>query len=71
MTQQLADLIERVKTWPTERQEDVVRVIEAMEESGSGIYHVSAEERQAIAVGRASPLVPEEEMEKFWNRHSI
>ena len=45
MTQQLIEIIERVKTWPAWRQHDVARMIEAMEESGTEVYHLSDEER--------------------------
>ena len=48
MTQQLTKLIERVKTWPAWRQHDVARMIEAMEESGTEVYHLSDEERLLV-----------------------
>lgn len=64
-------LMERVKTWPAWRQEDVARVIERMEESGTGTYRLSDEERELIDEGLASPTVSEEEMEKFWDRHQV
>ena len=69
MTQQLMELIEQVKTWPIERQEDVARVIEQMAESGTETYPLSDEERLLIQEGLASPVVPDHEMENFWKRH--
>jgi hypothetical protein len=67
----ISEIIERVKTWPAERQEDVARVIERMEESGTEIYRLSDEERRLVDEGVASSVVPEHEMEKFWNRHRV
>ena len=69
MTKQLAQMLERVKTWPLRRQADVVSVLKSMEKSGKKVYKLSAEERRLIDEGLASPVVSEEEMEKFWNRH--
>jgi hypothetical protein len=51
MTQQLTKLIERVKTWPAWRQQDVARMIEAMEEGGTEVYHLSDEERLLVDEG--------------------
>ena len=67
----LADIIERVKSWPAQRQEDVVRAIERMEEMGTDTYELSDDERRLIDEGLATPLVREEEMDKFWNRHGV
>ena len=69
MTQQLMELIEQVKTWPVERQEDVARVIEQMAESGTETYQLTDEERLLFQEGLSSPVVPDHEMEKFWKRH--
>ena len=69
MTQQLMELIEQVKSWPIERQEDVARVIEQMAESGTETYQLTDEERLLIQEGLASPIVPDHEMEQFWKRH--
>jgi hypothetical protein len=51
MTTQLIQLLERVKTWPTWRLQDVARMIEAMEESGTEVYHLSDAERLLVDEG--------------------
>ena len=70
----LVELIERVKTWPVQRQQDIARVIEAMEESGTGIYHLSADERRAVDVGldqaKRGEFVPDADLKKFRNRRA-
>ena len=71
MTKQLAQMLERVKTWPVHRQADVVSVLGAMENAGTGVYKLSDEERRVVDEGLASPVVSDEEMEKFWKRHMV
>jgi hypothetical protein len=71
MTNQLLELIERVKTWPAERQQDVARMLEAMEASGTETYRLSDEERRLVDEGLASPVVSDADMKKFWNRHRV
>jgi hypothetical protein len=69
MTQQLKEMIERVKTWPEWRQEDAAYLLEMMEESGTKIYRLSDEERDAVREGLESPVVSDEEFRAFRNRH--
>ncbi|OGG72891.1 hypothetical protein A3A38_01635 [Candidatus Kaiserbacteria bacterium RIFCSPLOWO2_01_FULL_53_17] len=69
MSSQLSKLVERIKTWPKARQADVVRVIEAMEGAGTGIYKLSSEERRAIQASLDSNLVSDANVEAFRNRH--
>ena len=69
MTQQLKEMIERVKTWPEWRQEDAAYLLEMMEESGTKIYRLSDEERDAVREGLESPVVSAEELKAFRNRH--
>ena len=75
MSQQLTELIKRVKTWPAWRQQDVARMIEAMEESGIEVYQLSDEERLLVDEGlqqaKRGKFVSDEDMEKFWNRHRV
>ena len=48
-------------------------MIEAMEESGTEVYHLSDEERLLVDEGldqaKRGQFVSDEDMEKFWNRH--
>jgi hypothetical protein len=69
MTQQLKEMIERVKTWPEWRQEDAAYLLEMMEESGTKVYRLSDEEREAVREGLDSPVVSDEELKTFRNRH--
>ena len=69
MTQQLKEMIERVKTWPVWRQEDAAYLLEMMEESGTKIYRLTDEERDAVRAGLNSPVVSDAELKAFRNRH--
>jgi hypothetical protein len=68
MTQQLEEIIERVKAWPAWRQEDAAYMLEMMEESGTTIYRLSDEERDAVREGLNSPVVSDAELKAFRNR---
>jgi hypothetical protein len=69
MTQQLVEIIERVKTWPAWRQDDAAYLLEMMEETGTKIYRLSDEERLAVHEGLDSDVVSDAELVTFRNRH--
>lgn len=69
MNKELVELLERVKEWPADRQEDVVHVLEGMEESGTKTYRTSKGEREAILEGLESELVSDDAVETFRRRH--
>ena len=71
MTQQFLDIIERVKNWPVERQDDAAYLLEMMEEGGTDVYHLSDEERAAVREGLASPVATDAELKAFRNRAQI
>jgi hypothetical protein len=74
MTHQLIELIERVKSWPVERQKDAARLLEAMEESGTKVYRLSADERRAVDVGldqaKRGEFVSDADLKKFRRRRA-
>ena len=70
MTQELKEMIERVKTWPEWRQDDAAYLLEMMEECGTKIYRLSDEERDAVREGLESPVVSDEELKAFRTRHT-
>ena len=73
MTKQLAQMIERVKTWPVHRQADVVHVLKSMEESTKTVYKLSDEERrlvqEALDEADEGKYVSDAELKRFRNRH--
>jgi predicted transcriptional regulator len=70
---QISGALERVKSWPDDRQADVVRIIQAIEAAGTGVYVQSDEEEAAVIEGLAEAdrgdFVADDEMAKFWNRN--
>ena len=44
-------VLDRVRTWPPERQEDAVRVLLEMEAAGTGVYELSEEELADVEEG--------------------
>lgn len=69
MTQELSEIIERVKTWPAWRQDDAAYLLEMMEQSGTSVYRLSDDEREAVREGLESPVVSDAELKAFRNRH--
>lgn len=73
MIKTLEDVIDRVRSWPQDRQADAVRVLEAMEQSGTAIYELTDEEAAAVEIGLAQAdrgeFVSDADMVAFWTRN--
>ncbi len=52
-TDQVKEVIERVLTWPRERQEDAVQMLLALEDREGELYHPDDDEWAAIEDGLA------------------
>ena len=69
----LEEAIARVRTLSEERQRYAARVLEQIAEAGDGIYRLTDEERRLVREGTedldAGRIVPDDEMETFWDRH--
>jgi hypothetical protein len=67
-------LLERVKSWPEEDQEELAEVAREIESRRSGIYRLSDQERTAVRAGmdaaRRGDFASEEEMNEFYLLHS-
>jgi hypothetical protein len=70
MTQELQEIVERVKRWPAWRQHDAAYLLALMEESGTSIYRLTDEERDAVREGLESDVVSDAEFRAFRNRHA-
>jgi predicted transcriptional regulator len=46
-------VLERVRTWPAEKQEDALRALLEIEAEGTEVYKLSDDERAAIEEGMA------------------
>jgi|SRR5882757_1848245 hypothetical protein len=46
--EQVKEILQRVLTWPPERQEDAARVLADMEEQDASLYHLSNEQVEEV-----------------------
>ncbi len=71
---QAKEVLDRVLTWPAERQADVVHVVELMEEQDSSPYRLTDEQVAEIERRLAEPaphfLTLEQVRERFARRHA-
>jgi hypothetical protein len=70
--EQVKEILDRVLTWPPERQEDAVRVLSDMEKQSASPYRLTDEQvmeierrRAAFAAG-SERNATDEEMAAFW-----
>ena len=65
-------VLERVRTWPAEKQEDAVRVLLEIEAEGSGFYELSEEELADIEEGlkeiERGEVATDEQVAAMFNR---
>lgn len=70
MTRQEIDaVLDRVRTWPEERQEDAAAMLLMMEEQGPGLYVLDEEEERALDEAEASGVASQEEVEALFARY--
>ena len=69
--EQIAAVLESVRSWPEDDQEELIGVAREIEARRRGIYIMTDDERAAIAEARASAVVPDEEADAFWKRRGI
>ena len=67
-------VLDRARRWPEARRREAERLLEAMEHAGTEVYRLSEEERRLVEEGLAESLrgdlVPDAEMEAYFNRHA-
>ena len=70
---QIDAVLDRVHSWPKERQEDAAQVLLAMEAEGTGQYLLSPEERAdleaALAEVARGEVASDQEVETVFARH--
>jgi hypothetical protein len=69
--EQINAVLEGVRSWPREDQEELVEIAREIEARRTGVYVMTDEERAAIADARKSAVVPDEEADAFWKRRGI
>jgi hypothetical protein len=72
--EQVKEILDRVLTWPPERQEDAVRVLSDMEKQDSSPYRLTDEQvkeierRRAAFTSGSERNATDEEMAAFWKK---
>ena len=73
--QEVKAVLDRVLTWPPERQQDAADMLVLLEAQEGELYHPSDDEWAAIQEGaeqvRQGEIVPDEEMAAFWKRTGL
>lgn len=69
---QIDAVLDRVRTWPPERQEDAARVLLQMEEAGTEVYQLSDDELADVEEGlkeiERGEVATEEEVAALFSR---
>jgi hypothetical protein len=68
---QLNVVLEGVRSWPREDQEELVEVAREIEARRTGVYVLTDDERQAIARARQGRLASDDEVEAFWKARGV
>ena len=72
---QIEAVLERVRSWPENRQADLARIVKHMEEQDAVLPPEDDGTRAAIAEGlaqaRRGEFVPDEEMAAFFKSHGL
>jgi hypothetical protein len=66
--EQIAEVLERVRTWPQKRQEDAVRVLLEMEAHDTRTYHLTDEQLAEVQRRRANKHPQRIPVEDVFNR---
>jgi predicted transcriptional regulator len=73
--EQINAVLESVRSWPQQDQEELAELAREIEAHRTGIYVMSDEERAAVREGlnQASrgEFVSDDEMDAFWKRYGV
>ena len=72
---QIDAVLENIRSWPAEDQEELAEIAREIEARREGIYVMTDDERAAVRAGleqaRRGEFVPEAEMDAFWKRIGV
>ena len=73
--EQIDAVLEGVRSWPQEDQEELIEIARTIEARRTGVYVMTEQERAAVREGLAQgdrgEFVSDEDMEAFWKRHGV
>jgi hypothetical protein len=68
---QIDAVLDSVRSWPETDREELAAYAREIEARRTGVYILSDDERRALAEAQQSPLVSEEEADRFWRQRGI
>ena len=68
---QINAVLEGVRSWPQEDQEELAELAREIEARRTGVYVLSEDERSAIEEAERGGVASVEEVERFWKRHAV
>jgi hypothetical protein len=69
--EQINSVLEGVRSWPNEDQEELAEFAREIEARRTGLYALSEDERSAIAEAEKEEIVPDDKVREFWKQHGI
>jgi len=73
--EQINAVLENVRSWPEQDQEELAELAREIEARRSGVYVMSDEERAAVQAGldqaRRGEFVPDDQMDAFWKKYGV
>jgi len=73
--EQINAVLEAIRSWPPEDQEELVDIARAIEARRAGVYVMTEEEQAAVREGLAEAdrgeFVSDEDMKAFWKRNGM
>jgi predicted transcriptional regulator len=73
--EQISSVLDSVRSWPQEDQEELVELAREIEARRTSIYVMNDEERAAVREGLKQAMwgefVPDDEMDAFWKKYGI
>ncbi len=69
--EQINVVLESVRSWPQEDQEELAEIVREIEARRTGVYVLSDDERAAIAKARRGRYASDDEVDAFWKRLGV
>jgi hypothetical protein len=69
--EQVAAVLENIRSWPEQDQEELVELAREIEARRTGVYVLNDDERQAIDKARRSPLASDDDVAALWKSRGI
>jgi hypothetical protein len=69
--EQIAAVLESVRAWPEQDQEELAELAREIEARRKGLYVMTDDERAAIAKARQSPIASDDDAAAMWKSRGI